>query len=1421
MSEPLALIPIPARRPDRKLDVVFVHGLGDNDVDAWRQKNAPSTFWPSWLAEEFADIQVWTLRYPAAKFWFDGAAMALPDRATSILNYLSSCELGQRDLLFITHSLGGLVVKKLLQVSKTHKVARFERVAAATRGVVFLATPHAGADLASVVTFFGLASKATAGLKANDSWLRDLNDWYRDNARTYGWETRAFCETLPMGVVPFRKLVVTCDGADPHVEGIRVVPVDDADHVGLSKPTTKNAPVYKTVKALIADVLAAYQPGARDIIVQFGLQTTLPNFRGLVRRFLQAYLGTPDSPIPFGGRSVQLDELNRWLRDPSASANLLITAPAGRGKTALLVRWLSEMELAYPVVFVPISIRYETNRAEVFYSAVAVGLAGILEQTLRTPAADPASFYRDKVVEYLDLFWEKHQPCLLVIDGLDEAAGWQVDTSVLPRDPAPGLRIVASARLVAGDYDPSGWLRRLGWSARRTQTLEVPVLDRAGVADVIERMGFPLRSLAVPSEVIAELARLTEGEPILLQLYVERLLEQDHQVDHLRPADLHTLKPGFEGFFESWWEQQRKAWHQDKLRVDQQAIEAMLAVLACARGSLRLSELADLTREIHHREQSSRDALQPIRRFVMGDGNEIGYSLSHPKLADYFREQYFGNGEIIRRTQAGFVDWGRRVVDELRQGTRSAEKTPEYLLFYYVAHLSEARAYPAAFMTLVEDGWRRAWYAYEGGDRGFSNDVARILEYLCEAEAADRSGRSGDAIPSQYLGEQIRCALCVASIRNIGSNVPGKLLAQAVEVKVLRDQQALNLIALHVSDKHRADCLRAIAGTVSKPSLPAVLAVARDIGDELSRAQVLIALTPHLPPELQEDVGAEALAAARDIGDELSRAQVLIALAPHLPSDLQQEVAAEALAAARDIGDDARRVVALSLLAPYLPSDLQQEVAAEALAAARDIGDDARRAVALSALAPHLPSELQQDALVAARDIGDESLRAQVLSVMAPHLPPELQQDALAAAGDIGDESWRAVALSLLAPHLPSDLQQDALAAAGDIGDDVSRAKALSALAPHLPPELREGVVAEAFAAARDIGDDVSRAKALSALAPHLPPELRREVVAQALAAARDIGDGFSRAHVLSALAPHLPPELRREVVAEALAAARDIGDGFSRAHVLSALAPHLPPELRREVVAEAHAAARDIGDESLRALALSALAPHLPPELQQDALAAARDIGDGFSRALALSALPPYLPPELQQEVAAEALAAARDIGDGFSRALALSALPPYLPPELQQEVVAEALAAARDIGDDTRRVVALSALASHLPSELQQEVVAEALAAGRDIGDGSSRAEALSALAPHLPSELQQDALAAARDIGDEARRAEALSALAPHLTGNLQSEAVRAWTDVASRLRRSTALETLADLLPAICPETLPKIYKAIRDIGRWWP
>jgi hypothetical protein len=251
MSEAIALALVPdAFRSDRKLDVVFVHGLGDNDVDAWQHKEDPSTFWPRRLAEDFTDIQIWMLRYPAPESILGRMAMALPDRANSVLDFLIKNELGQRDLLFVAHSLGGLVVKQLLATSEMYEDGRLKAIAAATRGVVFLATPHTASNVAMIASSLGVASEATAGIQTDDPWLRWINDWYRNNARRLGWETRAFYETLPTGP----SIVVSNSSADPHVEGVVAIPVD-SDHVGICKPTSTKAVVYKAVEALIAECL--------------------------------------------------------------------------------------------------------------------------------------------------------------------------------------------------------------------------------------------------------------------------------------------------------------------------------------------------------------------------------------------------------------------------------------------------------------------------------------------------------------------------------------------------------------------------------------------------------------------------------------------------------------------------------------------------------------------------------------------------------------------------------------------------------------------------------------------------------------------------------------------------------------------------------------------------------------------------------------------------------------------------------------------------------------------------------------------------------------------------------------------------------------------------------------------------------------
>lgn len=97
----------------------------------------------------------------------------------------------------------------------------------------------------------------------------------------------------------------------------------------------------------------------------------------------------------------------------------------------------------------------------------------------------------------------------------------------------------------------------------------------------------------------------------------------------------------------------------------------------------------------------------------------------------------------------------------------------------------------------------------------------------------------------------------------------------------------------------------------------------------IQAAGTLADLAPDLPSNVRSQTLTDAFAAVVAIGDERSRAQALIDLAPHLPPDLLQS----ALAAASAISDNRIRAQALTDLAPHLPTDLQFQ--AEALVTQR------------------------------------------------------------------------------------------------------------------------------------------------------------------------------------------------------------------------------------------------------------------------------------------------------------------------------------------------------------------------------------------------------------------------------------------------------------------------------------------------------
>ncbi len=239
---------------------------------------------------------------------------------------------------------------------------------------------------------------------------------------------------------------------------------------------------------LLPDPTPPAPPFASDLLVRFGVaHAAPPAFRAGTEQFIASYLGEPGRPVPFGGRGPMLDRLDGWLDDPASPRRLLLYAPAGRGKSALVVHWLAHTAVRFHPVFLPVSVRFGTNRAELFHHALATRLAELLGAELHPPPADPVGYYKGFAIDFLRRVGELDRPVLLVIDGVDEAAGWQLDPALLPHEPDPKLRVVVSARLQGGDRGAEGWLRRFRWNqlGPTPETIEVASLDVAGIGDVL------------------------------------------------------------------------------------------------------------------------------------------------------------------------------------------------------------------------------------------------------------------------------------------------------------------------------------------------------------------------------------------------------------------------------------------------------------------------------------------------------------------------------------------------------------------------------------------------------------------------------------------------------------------------------------------------------------------------------------------------------------------------------------------------------------------------------------------------------------------------------------------------------------------------------------------------------------------------
>eukprot|EP01113_Clastostelium_recurvatum_P006291 TRINITY_DN12852_c0_g1_i10.p1 TRINITY_DN12852_c0_g1~~TRINITY_DN12852_c0_g1_i10.p1 ORF type:complete len:209 (-),score=35.39 TRINITY_DN12852_c0_g1_i10:484-1110(-) len=168
---------------DPSFDIVFVHGvtghplttwvnsmhrLQEGDVDGSIMLEDASVCWPrDWLPHDFPHARILSVGYEVyLSKWF-GNALPLVEQSSIMMHKLRLADVGDRPVVFIAHSFGGLVVKMLLHQANSRTPAytgdetadeeelkqysNFAKIAEQTRGIVFYSTPHRGSKFTACI----------------------------------------------------------------------------------------------------------------------------------------------------------------------------------------------------------------------------------------------------------------------------------------------------------------------------------------------------------------------------------------------------------------------------------------------------------------------------------------------------------------------------------------------------------------------------------------------------------------------------------------------------------------------------------------------------------------------------------------------------------------------------------------------------------------------------------------------------------------------------------------------------------------------------------------------------------------------------------------------------------------------------------------------------------------------------------------------------------------------------------------------------------------------------------------------------------------------------------------------------------------------------------------------------------------------
>lgn len=162
-------------------------------------------------------------------------------------------DIGSAPIIFVAHSMGGLIVKKAFILGQHDE--HYRELIRAVSGIVFLSTPHRGSNLAEVLNkilsacIFAFSPKQyISELSINSPTLQEINEQFRNLAPNVS--IVSFFETLKTAIGPTQVMVLQKDSSILGYPGEISKPLD-ADHHDVCKYTSQQDPNYISVRNIL------------------------------------------------------------------------------------------------------------------------------------------------------------------------------------------------------------------------------------------------------------------------------------------------------------------------------------------------------------------------------------------------------------------------------------------------------------------------------------------------------------------------------------------------------------------------------------------------------------------------------------------------------------------------------------------------------------------------------------------------------------------------------------------------------------------------------------------------------------------------------------------------------------------------------------------------------------------------------------------------------------------------------------------------------------------------------------------------------------------------------------------------------------------------------------------------------------------